>query len=247
MSERPSQSQPSSSPPIRRLRLSGVLRSHESDESLWQSLLLRLLFALIYGVKLNFFVEVRSLHFTGAPIRTGEDCCKSLASICGLWGHSLSLAVEPELDFSVSAATGWISHLDKTLQRKTNGPTSRHCLFNKRDEVADNLPRPASKTLINSEGACNNEQRTWLSVHCLAQSFPHISGQSYQRKIQDTIQEHWKTAVGIFVPPWQDTVRSCAIKDLEWIQKSLQVLILSVLLKQLSFIYISTKTKVFTF
>lgn len=72
MSEEPGQSQPSSSPPIRCPRLSGVLRSHESDESLRQSLLLRLPFALIYGVKLNFFVEVRSLHFTGAPIRTGE-------------------------------------------------------------------------------------------------------------------------------------------------------------------------------
>lgn len=84
MSERPSQSQPSSSPPIRRLRLSGVLRSHESDERLWQSLLLRLLFALIYGVKPNFFVEARSLHFTGAPAQTGENCCMSPASICGL-------------------------------------------------------------------------------------------------------------------------------------------------------------------
>lgn len=47
--------------------------------------------------------------------------------------------VESEVDSAVSAVTGWISHLDKHLQRKTNGPTSLYCLFNKRDEVADNL------------------------------------------------------------------------------------------------------------
>lgn len=82
--------------------------------------------------------------------------------------------VKSEVDFAVSAVTGWISHLDKHLQRKTNAPTSLYCPFNKRDEVADNLPRPAPKSLINSEGANKNQQRRRVSAHSLAQSFPLI-------------------------------------------------------------------------
>lgn len=67
--------------------------------------------------------------------------------------------------FAVSAVAGWISHLDQPLQRETNGPTSLYCLFNKRDKVTDNLSRPASKRLMNSEGTNKNQERRRVS-HC---------------------------------------------------------------------------------
>lgn len=72
---------------------------------------------------------------------TGKECCNALWSIffCPPKAFFVSL-VEAEVDFAVSAVTGWMSHLDKHLQRKTNDPTRLHCLCNKRDKVADNLP-----------------------------------------------------------------------------------------------------------
>lgn len=54
-------------------------------------------------------------------IITLQECCKSCLCIC----LSLSFLLEdPKADSAVSAVTGWISHLDKHLQRETNGPTS---------------------------------------------------------------------------------------------------------------------------
>ena len=67
--------------------------------------------------------------------------------------------------FAVSAVAGGISHLDQPLQRETKGPTSLYCLFNKRDKVTDNLSRPASKRLMNSEGTNKNQERRRVS-HC---------------------------------------------------------------------------------
>lgn len=89
---------------------------------------------------------------------------------------------DSEVDFAVSAVTRRISHLDEHLQRRTNGPTSPYCLPNKRDEVTDNLPRPASKRLMNSEGTNTNQERRRVSPCNLAQSSNAISRQSHERK-----------------------------------------------------------------
>lgn len=60
----------------------------------------------------------------------------------------------------VSAMTGWISHLVEDLQRETNGPTSLHCLFNKRDKVTyHNLSGPASKKSTKSKGRNKKKRR----------------------------------------------------------------------------------------
>lgn len=79
--------------------------------------------------------------------------------------------VDSEVDFVVSAVTGWISHLDEHLQRETNGPTSLYCLFNKRDKVADNLSRPASKRLTNSEGTNKKQEKRRVSSNQLCPKF----------------------------------------------------------------------------
>lgn len=62
-----------------------------------------------------------------------------------------------EINIAVLVATGWISHIDKTLQKKTNDLTNLHCLLNKRGEIAENRSHPTSQTLINSEGINYNQ------------------------------------------------------------------------------------------
>lgn len=49
---------------------------------------------------------------------------------------------DSEVAFAASALTGCISHLDKPLQRETNGLTTLHCLLNKepRSQITCRVP-----------------------------------------------------------------------------------------------------------
>ena len=171
---------------------------HQSDVSTWAEYYAlvnrrlfgyqsscRLLLLLICGNKASswFWCIIEIIAFLLAlPLWLQRNAVKHLGVVFPLQKHSFVPVVDSEVDFAVSAVTRRISHLDEHLQRRTNGPTSPYCLLNKRDEVTDNLPRPASKRLMNSEGTNKNQERRRVSPCNLAQSFNAISRQRHERK-----------------------------------------------------------------
>lgn len=64
-----------------------------------------------------------------------KECCKSPRGVFRPQKTSFVPVVDSDDGFALSPMTGWISHLNEHLQRKTNGPTSPYCLFDKRNKV----------------------------------------------------------------------------------------------------------------
>lgn len=64
----------------------------------------------------------------------------------------LEVTFVSDITVAILLATGWISHIDKSLQKETNDLTNLHCLLNKRGEIAENRCHPTLQRLINSEG-----------------------------------------------------------------------------------------------
>lgn len=51
-----------------------------------------------------------------------------------------------DINIAVLVGTGWISHIDKSLQKKTNDLTTLHC------QLSVSWFHPATQRMINSEG-----------------------------------------------------------------------------------------------
>lgn len=93
---------------------------------------------------LSYFLYAIRVIFQGLTART--------LAISTRYFWRSEVAFVSDINSAVLVVTGWISHIDKSLQKKTNDLTNLHCLLNKRGEIAENRSHPTLQRLINSEG-----------------------------------------------------------------------------------------------